>query len=455
MLVAALAITVLSCSSEVEYLRERSAEQKKEIPVMDPVKLDILFVIDNSASMQGFQESLETNIGGFANVLNDIKDRVASIHLGVISADLGTGPYRGQGCSEKGDDGILQHGIKGNDSCSMLSDSYIIDDPTPDGSRIKNYSGSLAEAFGCIANLGHEGCEFQQPLAAMKRTLERQSAVPNSGFLRPEAYLAVYFITNQDDCSVFDTGLFDNDSSLENNDSPLGFLSTFRCFEFGVQCASDLPRIPGVHSDCEPRSDSPYMSDVQEYVSFLRDRKDDPGKIIVGVIRGQSGADMSDSQVAVALENGKPTLAASCCGDDCAAPVKQTTPAIRLDAFAAAFPQRHTLTDFCEDNLSDVLTVIATYSPVGPPNLCIDGDLTLVDGSPVCTGADIQNYNQDGHTESLLPACNESVSNLPCFRFEEELENCQYFPTHLSIIIERGSTYAPANTTSVIRCELN
>ena len=79
----------------------------------------------------------------------------------------------------------------------------------------RNYTGNLENVFTCIAALGETGCGFEHQFAAILRSLGadgRAAPAENQGFLRPDAYLAVIMITNEDDCSatpgvpLFDTG---------------------------------------------------------------------------------------------------------------------------------------------------------------------------------------------------------------------------------------------------------
>jgi hypothetical protein len=63
----------------------------------------------------------------------------------------------------------------------------------------------VAGAFSCIAQLGPDGCGYEQSLEAMYRALD---PAVNPGFIRDDAALAVLFITDEDDCSARDTSLY-------------------------------------------------------------------------------------------------------------------------------------------------------------------------------------------------------------------------------------------------------
>jgi hypothetical protein len=182
--------------SEVDPIPENV--EKKSIPVKLNRNIDILFVVDDSGSMIEEQTSLRNNFPAFINVLNTIEGGLPDVHLGVISTNAGTGGVNIGGCSTatapNGDDGNLQ-----TNSCAGLQAAYIEDLKNADGTRARNYSGDLTSLFSCMANLGTAGCGFEAHLNSVKLSL---SPGKNPGFLRPNAYLAVIFITDEDDCST-------------------------------------------------------------------------------------------------------------------------------------------------------------------------------------------------------------------------------------------------------------
>ena len=74
-----------------------------------------------------------------------------------------------------------------------------------------NYSGTLAGAFSAMASLGASGCGFEQPLQAAKNALNNNPA--NAGFLRPNASLALFFVTDEDDCSISHSTILGSDTT--------------------------------------------------------------------------------------------------------------------------------------------------------------------------------------------------------------------------------------------------
>ena len=308
LLFGTLAATLAACPDrEVARVDPRqNREQEKEVPVQINRNLDILFVIDNSGSMREEQASLVANFNRFINVLDNIEGGLPNVHIGVVSTDIGAGPYGIMGCTGNGDNGILQNAPVGGACDTPGPERYIVDIANDDGvTRTNNYTGTLADTFSCISELGTTGCGFEQPLEAMRRALNGSNA-QNAGFLRDDAFLAVIIISDEDDCSAEQVSMFDSDPSLDNVNSNLGPLTSFRCFEFGVECTPDAPRTAGPRQDCATRLNSQYMYNIDEYANFLKTLKEDPGQIIVAGIIG------NPSPVTVGTKDNEPTLDASC-----------------------------------------------------------------------------------------------------------------------------------------------
>src|SRR5687767_5682802 len=78
---------------EVETQQSRQIDQK----------LDLLFVIDNSGSMEQEQASLARNFPLFMRELTNAG--LPDLHLGIVSTDFGAGGLQDGGCSGLGDQG--------------------------------------------------------------------------------------------------------------------------------------------------------------------------------------------------------------------------------------------------------------------------------------------------------------------------------------------------------------
>ncbi len=435
-------------SREVAKVDPRpTKEGQTSIPVSINRDIDILFMVDNSGSMIEEQTSLANNFQRFINVLENIEGGLPNVHIGVITSDVGAGPYNIAGCSGNGDNGSLQSAPSG--SCNGPSGAYIEDIDDGNGGRITNYTGTLADTFSCIAKTGTDGCGFEQPLESSLRALNGSNAT-NAGFLRPDALLAVVYITDEDDCSTENTMMFDTSSTTVSD--PLGPLASYRCTEYGIDCdvGNDNPRAPGPRDGCRPRDPrgdgTDYMYHPQHYVDFFKSLKPDPSMVIMAGIIG------TPTPVVVGTDpmTNNPDLQPSCSSAS-----GEADPAVRMAWFFDQFAGRNTVTTVCQDDLSDALILIAELLRKVIGNPCIEGNIdTDPDTAGVqydCSVSDVTNKGTDMQTETILPECDASQSNIPCWHLEPDTQ-CSTTDTGLSLIVERGSGNVPPGTTVEVRC---
>lgn len=402
------------------------AQEVVEIAVEVNRNLDLLFVIDNSGSMENEQSSLGENFVKLINEIQSIEHGLPNLHVGVVSTDLGAGPdgvASGVCASADGDSGLLQNTprIAG---CSGPTARYIQDiEDEQTGERVRNYQGTLEDAFKCIALLGSRGCGFEQQLEAMKRALDGSNP-SNAGFLRKHARLAVVFITDEDDCSTQDLQMFD----LRRDD--IGPQSDYRCFEHGVTCEISPAGEYGEHEGCTPKLDSPYMKGVFEYVQFLRDLKDNPDRDIL--VAGIIGDKTEPIVVAPITRNDvtSPKVQQSCFSGP--NDTEGAFPPVRLSAFLEAF-HYHYQTTICDEDLSAALAEIGGFIPP-PEGGCVSPDLKDIDPDqpglqPSCVVSEIRDPYTSKQREKLLPQCSNladpaSSSQLPCYTMLPDPEIC-------------------------------
>jgi len=350
--------------------------------------VDVLFVIDNSGSMESEQANLATNFPKLATKL-DLAG--FSYRVGVVSTDVGAGHYGLPSCETAlGDGGKLQHAPQ-LAGCTPPKDPWI--------ERIDGVANvpDVAAAFSCIAQLGIGGCGFEQPLEAARRALDPKLMV-NPGFLRDDAALAVIYITDEDDCSAANPSLFD--PSQQGLHSSLGPLSSFRCFEFGVTCDVNDRTVPGPRKDCRP-TEKGMLRSVEGYAQQLSQLKP-AGDLVVSVISGPR------APVAVELDQGNPRLAPSCVSS-----AGMATPPIRLAALVDAFGSRGAMHSICDEDFGPALDALGQlvvnqtqlswcmpYNPVDtdPQTAALEGDCVVV-------------ASQAGP----LPACSAGAAE-PCYQ---------------------------------------
>lgn len=436
----------------------------KDIPVSINRDIDILFIIDDSPSMLDKQTNLKNNFPNFINVLNTIEGGLPNVHLGVVSSDLGTkgaldaapGPSIGAGpgsCSGNGKAGNLQ-----TNNTPLVMDQFIIDILNSNGERTRNYTGSLTDAFSAIASLGASGCGFEQHLEAAKRALDNNPA--NAGFLRPNAYLALVFIQDEDDCSIARNTLLGGDTAT------LGPLQSFRCNRFGHVCAQNgqdpnqMNQI-GPKGGCTSKEDGQYLTKVEDYVAFFKGLKSDPANVIVAGIAGPTMPYEVELRTPPGGGTPIPAVAHSCTYNGANGP-EVADPSVRLKQFLDQFPNRSTFSTICQQDLSGALIQIAQLlkAVIGSP--CIDGNLADVD--PVtpgpqydCSVSDVSNYGKANQTEKVLPQCNNldnpaASTNIPCWVIQPNPERCTGTDHHLILEVERGGQTPPPDTHVVSYC---
>jgi hypothetical protein len=454
--------------SKVEPIQDPVLD--KSIPVNINRNLDILFVVDNSGSMLAEQQQLTANFPQFINVLQQIEGGLPDIHLGVVSSNVGAaGAASVPGCAGSGDDGNLLTGPP-NNTCATtygLSGNYISDIAQSNGTRLKNYTGQLDQLFTCMASLGTAGCGFEMHLESMYRALQPGK---NPGFYRAEAYLAVIILADEDDCSTERGEMFGDPNA--GISSVLGPRTSFRCHEFGVRCDDDPnPRTLGAKHGCKPDPASQYEFEVQRYIDFMRNIKDDPKLVIVAGIIGNFDAVAGDVTVGPDRRTNDPNLPEvqrSCITRDANDPDDGAAPPVRMQSFLTAFPERNTFTTICNDNLSDALVQIAELLKTAIGNPCIDVALadrnpSIPDVQPECSVVDVLNPDSTDRTETVIPQCTQAIqpaammcdpgsAGTPCWCIHPDTMSCPTAPQNYAIEVNRGGATAPLGTVLEVQC---
>ncbi len=423
LLFAPFASTLSGCADRTLAVVEidHVAEEKVQFDVSENRDVDILFVIDNSRSMEREQTSLGEKFSQVIDTLSNHPDGLPSIHIAVVSTDLGGGGDQNI-CGISGDGGRFL-------GTSCMDGPFLRSIVQDDGSRVENFSGTPAETFACMAALGTGGCGFEQPLESMRRALSAQQA---DSFLRDHAYLAVVIVTDEDDCSAKNTNVYNR--AVQDLASPLGPPKSFRCFEFGVECDQDGEQVRsiGPRSGCVPRDGSEYLYDVDEYVQFLYGLKRSPNQVLVATIAG----DLEPVQVVAKYDERQDldyvALDFSCTREDA-----EAVPPIRLSAFVNGFSENSGQeTSICEPDLTGALQDIANLL-VDRAASCLSGDLVDIDSSTAGLQPDcIVTLTEPGLGERRIETCENQVdpqssSTLPCFTLTEN-PACSNTPTGLS-----------------------
>jgi hypothetical protein len=309
---------------------QKPLEVGKNTGALEISKVDLLFVVDDSASMASLEAQLPVMLDGFSSSGASGDGGVTSpslddIHLAVVSTDMGVsqdlwkgailaptnagGDAKGNppppdsdagwdrvpdasvdmtpstgnsaspipGCSEIGDDGLFAE-IKPSDlaKCRSRSSHYL----TYDGSKA---TSATIDAAACLPDVGSQGCGFEHPLEAALKALSPKASplhflhghghadAENAGFLRDDSLLVVVVVTDEDDCSAEDPTLF-APAQLLPPSHPLYSV------DLNLRCP--------MHHD--------YLFDVQRYVDGFKQARPNNDHVVFAALAGVPSALVSD-----------------------------------------------------------------------------------------------------------------------------------------------------------------
>ncbi len=159
-----LVLSLLACQ-ETEFSRLRASDTFEQAPSN---AVDILWVIDNSISMQNEQENVAA---GFADFIAQLETTEMDFQLGVISSDMDP---------------------------ANTSAGVLLGNPPVLSKAVTNY----AELFRSRVRMGTGGSDKEKGLEASLTALSSPLAdTRNLGFMRDDAMLNVVVLSDENDCS--------------------------------------------------------------------------------------------------------------------------------------------------------------------------------------------------------------------------------------------------------------
>jgi hypothetical protein len=313
-----------------------------------PVKLDLLFMIDDSPSMQEEQANLARNFPLLIDELKKMPAGLPDLHLGVVSSDMGPGAalLSGDCGTTGGDRGVLQ--VKNNCGLEASQGRYLV---SQNGGTTNNFAGDISDVFACMAALGTNGCGFEHQLQSVRMALSGFVS-DNNGFLRSDAHLAVVYITDEDDCSAPATSTM-FDGNIAGQDSSL------RCSLAGHICNGLAPPA-AVYStplaNCSAAPDGggkliPVQTFIDE-MKLLRTQS-----VSISVIGGWP-ADVASASYAIGYDptSDVPTLLTSM--PICESANGKAVVELRMKQFVDAFGAAGKILSICQDDFSDAMAQI-------------------------------------------------------------------------------------------------
>ena len=270
----------------------------------------------------------------------------------------------------------------------------------------------------------------------------------NAGFLRPEAYLGIVLLTNEDDCSAPpNTQLYSLNGNQQNVMNPLGPIQNYRCNQWGHLCTdpgSGMVMMPPLQppadatmsggtpllnmTDCMSNdTGSGLLTPVSQFINDIKALKQLPDdQILVAAI----AAPETPYGVAWLPESGGqntqpgelwPTILNSCGekGGKFTNPMATINPTdgsfgdpgVRIAQFVHGF-QNSVLASICDKDYSQSMMQIATKlgQLITPP--CITGVLQQdAAGLPACSVVEHLTDSQGVKKDIALPNCASSGAN--------------------------------------------
>jgi hypothetical protein len=314
-----------------------------------PIKLDLLFMIDDSPSMAEEQANLARNFPRLIEVLEQMPAGLPDLHLGVVSSDMGAGNSvtSGNCATAVGDRGVLQ--VRPGCGLDPAQGRFLVSEA---GGTITNFTGDIAEVFACLAELGTNGCGYEHQLQAVRVALSGFVA-ENSGFLRGDAHLAVVYITDEDDCSAA------ADSTMYGGQVP-GQDSSLRCALAGHLC-DGAPPPAAVFStplaNCSPAPDGGgKLLPVQTFIDEMKRLRTQ--SVSVSVIGGWPD-DLASADYAIGYDDTslvQPDLLTSL--PICKSANGSAAVGLRMKQLADAFGSAGKIISICQDDFSNAMAQI-------------------------------------------------------------------------------------------------
>ncbi|HEY8926479.1 MAG TPA: hypothetical protein VIU64_18985 [Polyangia bacterium] len=439
-------------------------------------KVDLLFMIDDSAGMAPLQAKMQAQIPAFVDALTDpATAQLPDLHVAVVSSSFGGGAWgnvnqcfsRLANPNTLGDDGgrFLQGAVGPNPSpCTMLhtGTKFLAN---RDGFTLgPNYDGALSDALKCIAILGDKGCGFESPFESVYYGLYKglQPDDPdNGGFVRADAALAIVMLTNEDDCSVAgDSLLLAPSVNSVSDPTGLGALQSYRCNEFGHLCDGVPPphdHVPPtgvtlrncVSAENDGKTDDLLVDPngqrdpsrghlwptVAELSNYVRMYKSDPDDIFVAAIAGPVIDAKGNSLYRVipqvnsaAMNEIDPVVDHSCVQATAAgAEPEYADPAVRIKQWVDSFGANGAFYPICANDFKAAMVGIATKIHAKLGAFCIATDVELSQADPAQHDCQLTRKTIDAsgkQTTQALPECAAGASNAPCFTLVPNAIEC-------------------------------
>lgn len=460
-------------------------------------QLDLVTMVDNSPGMAPKVSKLNASFSKLIDELKDSSGILPDLRVAIIDSDLGTDDaYVSGSCGHK----VLSDGTQS--SYGDLGRFQMLNSPlacpfNPGAQYLEyksglafDYTGDISDVFTCLtSNLGTLGCGEEHQLQAF----EFAFVVANLGttqyaMLRPDAYLGLVFLSDEDDCSAAP-----NDGMFGDKFDLLGESASLRCATRAHRCGgTNLTTLPPGYptkaafsaplNSCsartgdtctgqdvsQPTPDCNPLMDYKTMAEEIKGLKADPdNQILVAGIFGwpRSDADMASAQYKIAPvpnpntadtqhltiydywpvcydPNHLPSPATTdpATGFDAAAAAWGATGGLRESAFVDEFGKNGLKFSICEPDFAKPMQTIGSTIAKKLENLCldyklVDTDLTTTGVQADCRVAYLRPavdpnsaLTYDTEDPAGLPQCAASAlnGNVPetCWQLASDFSKC-------------------------------
>ena len=424
--------------------------------------VDVLFVIDNSASMAEEQNILASDFAAFVEVLERV-DVAANYRIGITTTDDGnpwcdgTTPEEGtlqlSSCRSRLEDFTLPGASTDPplevcvDTCpeewaeiaTLPSTIYGVEGSAPrpwlerrEGRTNLPPGLSMTQAFQCVGPQGISGCGFESPLEAMWKATRRSQLQgdPDFGFLRDDSILSIVHVTDEEDCSYnddFETIFFPDGNRVFWSDPTADAPTSAACWNAGVTCEGSGPYdcrtvdrdVDGNEVAAADAEELAVMRPMSRYVDRLQELESHkqlviPGReVLVSIIAG-----VGPDGEAIYRDGDDPQFQQDFgIGPGCGSENGQAVPPVRLRELAEAFAldEQQSMFSICDGDYAPALAAIAEaiaaqIQPACVPACVADTDPSTEVLDPSCTLVQ-DSPTGDGRFEQIeVPACEDDGS---------------------------------------------
>jgi hypothetical protein len=315
--------------------------------------LDILFVLDNSASMVGEQKALATSFGSLVDYLveGEVDYHIAVVTTGMESVEcpacdalitescinetLENGRFQDRICFNQGDEDNPDY------VCSLDSACRTVDS--------SNWSCFYDQVDSGTVFVGVKGCGYERGLAAMRTALGVLLGSYNEDFLREAARLAVIVVSDEDDCGEV--------GDVWEAPTAGGDICYFAAKGVGPEPGNPVYTPMTYHPD-DPEQRPYNLTPVDEYAQFLLGVKNNQRRLVK--FAAVVGVDPSGTDINYEWTGSRWDVTSACTTPGCTGNFCYAKPGTRYIDLAEMLDG--SVESICQENFADPMVRIAGAS---------------------------------------------------------------------------------------------